>query len=90
MPISPILDLMPSRRRYVLLPLLALLPMLALISGAKCYPPDTHVVVFIQSCRRTAIVIFIVAAIVAYIYRRDRENGISFIVGTWSSWGMRL
>src|SRR5437588_4262501 len=49
MPISPILDVMPSRRRrLLLLPVLALLPLLALISGAKCYPPDTHVVVFIQ------------------------------------------
>src|SRR5437868_3307090 len=40
---------MPSRpRRLLLLPLLALLPMLALFSAAKCYPPDTRVVVFIQ------------------------------------------
>jgi pimeloyl-ACP methyl ester carboxylesterase len=31
-----------------LLPLLALLPVLALFSGAKCYLPDTGVVVFIQ------------------------------------------
>src|SRR4051812_36586792 len=39
---------MPSRPRRFLLPLLALLPMVALFSGAKCYPPDTRVVVFIQ------------------------------------------
>ena len=49
MRISPILEVMPSRpRRLLLLPLFALLPMLALVTGAKCYPPDTRVVVFIQ------------------------------------------
>src|SRR5207237_3692278 len=35
-------------RQLVLLPLLALLPMLALFSAAKCYQPDTRVVIFIQ------------------------------------------
>src|SRR4051812_17537422 len=40
---------MPSRpRRFLLVPLLALMPMFALFSAAKCYPPETRVVVFIQ------------------------------------------